>query len=101
MEIFDGFRQFFTLILLPLLRRPQFLSEDIVIVVVGVVVGGVLPDVLDVLVHLESLLMHVIGKLLLFATLGARTHASHLIFKLKGNINLNHHCPLGKNIGKR
>lgn len=22
------------------------------------------------------------------------------IFKLKGNINLNHHCPLGKNIGK-
>jgi hypothetical protein len=47
-------------------------------VVVGVGVGGVLPDVLDVLVHLESLLMHVIGKLLLFATPGARTHASHL-----------------------
>lgn len=63
-----------------LFGRSQFFGENIVIVVVGVVLGGVFSDVLDVLVHLEGLLMHVVGEFLLFVALGARAHVSHLSF---------------------
>jgi hypothetical protein len=64
--------------------RAEFFGEDVVVVVVGVLLGRVLADVLDVLVHLEGLLVDVVGELFLLAALGTRTHVPHYIFKFKG-----------------
>lgn len=43
----------------------------------GVLLGRVFADVLDILVHLEGLLVDVVRKLLLLAALRARTHVPH------------------------
>lgn len=43
----------------------------------GVLLGRVLADVLDVFVHLEGLLVDVVGELLLLAPLRTRTHVPH------------------------
>jgi hypothetical protein len=39
--------------------------------------GGVLPNVLDILIHFKGFLMHVVGKIFFFVAFGTGTHVSH------------------------
>jgi hypothetical protein len=60
-----------------IVRGTQVVREYVVIALVGFLLGRVLANVLDVLVHLEGLLVDVVRELLLLVTLGARAHVSH------------------------
>lgn len=61
------------------LATSEVLSEDVVIRIMHLMLGRMLSDILNILVHLEGLLMDIIGEVLLLVALGARTHVTHLL----------------------